>query len=374
MKKIPVILYCTENYLKGSLNVIETLNLYHDDLHFFLYTLNFKYESKISNLDTIFIEDDRIENNINFRGIKNDTENTNVYKAIFFKSRVILHSLTELMLDNAIYIDSDIIPTGSIKSLYKYFDFITDYPLIQSGPYEYLIAYDRGNPFTENGFDETKILEYPLMKRHFIDIKNRTGYSNASIVLYNKRCKQFITEYNWLNELGYEMTKTEIELYYPFIDETTINVLLWKYRYNDRLPILQMNIDDLEQVKEYYESNYETKKEIKPFVFVPTKEERKNILFFHGVKGKLSDECFDYQTNMFNTKIDTEENKYYISPNVNFDRMLITSFYDGEDLFYETETHYQQGLEYWFSPNKRLKDTKSLNVKIYDDGKLIFKK
>ena len=107
MNKIPAVLYCTENYLNGSLNVIKTLNLYHNDLEFYLYTLNFRYESEIHNVKTVYIEDNRIENNIQFVGTKNDIGNTNVYKAVFFKSRVILDSLVNLNLNNVIYIDSD---------------------------------------------------------------------------------------------------------------------------------------------------------------------------------------------------------------------------------------------------------------------------
>jgi hypothetical protein len=53
MNKIPAVLYCTENYLNGSLNVIKTLNLYHNDLEFYLYTLNFRYESEIHNVKTV---------------------------------------------------------------------------------------------------------------------------------------------------------------------------------------------------------------------------------------------------------------------------------------------------------------------------------
>lgn len=374
MNKISVVLYCTENYLSGSLNVINTLNLYHNDLEFYLYTLNFRYESGIHNVKTIYIEDNRIENNIQFVGTKNDIGNTNVYKAVFFKSRVILDSLVNLKLDNVIYIDSDIIPTGNISHLYGFFSQITDYPLIQNGIFEYQIAFDRGNPFHDGGFDETNILEYPLMMRHYIDFNNRTPYSVASIMLYNKNCKQFIMEYNWLNNLAFDMGRGDIEYFYPFCDETTVNVLLWKYAYNNRLPLMQMNIDKFENVKEFYESNYDEEKELEPFIVVPNKTERKHKLFFHGVKGQLSTDTFDYQKNMFKTKIDFNENKYYITSNVNFNRNLTILFCDKDEVFYDVESFIQQGVEYWYSPSKKLSEVKNLTIKIYDDGKLIFKK
>ena len=177
-----------------------------------------------------------------------------------------------------------------------------------------------------------------------------------------------------MNEFPYGMGKGEIQKYYPFNEETTVNVLLWKYKYNRRLPLMQMNVDDLIQVKEYYQSNYESRNEIKPFVIVPSKEERKDVLFFHGVKGKLSDQCFDLQKGLFRTKINQNENKYFVSTDIDFNRELTTSFFDGEKMVYQTNSIYQKDLEYWFSPSIKFENIENLIVKIYDDGKLIFKK
>jgi hypothetical protein len=181
-------------------------------------------------------------------------------------------------------------------------------------------------------------------------------------------------EYNWLNNLAFDMGRGDIEYFYPFCDETTVNVLLWKYAYNNRLPLMQMNIDKFENVKEFYESNYDEEKELEPFIVVPNKTERKHKLFFHGVKGQLSTDTFDYQKNMFKTKIDFNENKYYITSNVNFNRNLTILFCDKDEVFYDVESFIQQGVEYWYSPSKKLSEVKNLTIKIYDDGKLIFKK
>ena len=135
-----------------------------------------------------------------------------------------------------------------------------------------------------------------------------------------------------------------------------------------------MNIDDISQVMEYYGSNYTSRKELKPFIFVPSKNDRKHTLFFHGVKGKLSDECFEYQKNMFSTRIDFNENKYFIITNVNFNRPLRTVFFDGDDLFYESEIIYQTNVEYWFSPSIKFENVGDLKLKIYDEDRLIYKK
>ena len=213
---------------------------------------------------------------MSFHGNKNDVTNKNMFKSVFFKSQVILDSIDTLKLNEAIYVDSDIMPTGDISELFSFFNQVEDYPIIQQGIFEYQINYGRGNPFHNGGFDETNILEYPLMFKHHIDIKFRSHYSVASVMVYNKNCRQFFKEYDWLNEKALEMDLEDIKFFYPFSDETTMNVLLWKYKYNKRLPFLQMNVDDIGNVKEYYESNYDGEKEITSYVRIPSKNEKKH--------------------------------------------------------------------------------------------------
>jgi hypothetical protein len=373
MKNISIILHCTENYLQNSLNLIKSLNLYHDNLDFYLYTLNFQYDSNISNLNTIFISDENIENNMSFVGNQNDVNNINMIKSVFFKSKVVLDTIDNLKLDFAIYIDSDILPTGEISELFEFIGQVDDYPLIQQSLFEFPINYGRGNPFHNGGFDETNILEYPLMNEHHIPIRNRTHYSVTSVMIYNKNCRQFFKEYDWLNEKALEMDLEDIKFFYPFSDETTMNVLLWKYKYNKRLPLLQMNIDDIGNVKEYYESNYDGEKEITSYVRIPSKNEKKHKLFFHGAKGELSNEIYNLQQNMFNHRLDLNNNKFYISSNFDLKRNIDIIFYDDKDLIYQATINIEKGTEYWFSPNKKFKEVNKLIVKIYDNEKLIFK-
>jgi hypothetical protein len=76
---------------------------------------------------------------------------------------------------------------------------------------------------------------------------------------------------------------------------------------------------------------------------------------------------------MFKTRVDLNDNKFYILTNVNLNRDLMVIFYDGDDIIYQSTNHIREGFEYWFSPGKKLSDVKNLIVKILDDGKLIFK-
>jgi len=324
-------------------------------------------------LNTIFISDENIENNMSFVGNQNDVNNINMIKSVFFKSKVVLDTIDNLKLDFAIYIDSDILPTGEISELFGFIWQVDDYPLIQQSLFEFPINYGRGNPFHKGVFDQTNILEYPLMNEHHIPIKNRTHYSVTSVMIYNKNCRQFFKEYDWLNEKALEMDLENIKFFYPFSDETTMNVLLWKYKYNKRLPLLQMNIDDIGNVKEYYESNYDGEKEITSYVRIPSKNEKKHKLFFHGAKGELSNEIYNLQQNMFNHRLDLNNNKFYISSNFDLKRNIDIIFYDDKDLIYQATINIEKGTEYWFSPNKKFKEVNKLIVKIYDNEKLIFK-
>lgn len=375
MNKFNIILHCTENYLQNSLNLIESLRLFHNDLNFYLYTVNFTHHSEITNLKCIRFNCEKIENNMSFIGNKNDTSNKNMFKSVFLKSEIVLNSLEVLNLDNCIYIDSDIIPTGEIKSLFKYFDQIEDYPLIQKSIYEYQINYGRGNPFHNGGFDETNILEYPLMDFCKIPMNKRTPYSVSSVMLYNQKCRQFFRECDFLNKMAFDMDLESIKYLYPFCDETTINVLLWKYGFNNRIDRSQMNIDDLSNVKEFYESNYDHEKEITGYVRIPSVSERKKILFFHGAKGDLSNSIIDLQKNLFDVRLDVKDNKLFLTPKVDFNRELKVDLVDsGDNIFYTQFSKFVSGFEYWYSPNTRFESVNNLQVSVYDEEKLIFRK
>lgn len=375
MNKFNIILHCTENYLQNSLNLIESLRLFHNDLNFYLYTVNFTHHSEITNLKCIRFNCEKIENNMSFIGNKNDTSNKNMFKSVFLKSEIVLNSLEVLNLNNCIYIDSDIIPTGEINSLFKYFDQIEDYPLIQKSIYEYQINYGRGNPFHNGGFDETNILEYPLMDFCKIPMNKRTPYSVSSVMLYNKKCRQFFRECDFLNKMAFDMDLESIKYLFPFCDETTINVLLWKYGFNNRIERSQMNIDDLSNVKEFYESNYDHEKEITGYVRIPSVSERNKILFFHGAKGDLSNSIIDLQKNLFDIRLDVKDNKLFLTPKVDFNRELKVDLVDsGDNIFYTQFSKFVSGFEYWYSPNTRFESVNNFQVSVYDEEKLIFRK
>jgi hypothetical protein len=298
IKPVDIILHCTENYYETSVNLIKTLNMFNDNLNIYLYEINFNKDPIIKNVNIINLDESEICE-ISFKGNINNMYSLDVIKTVFLKSKVILHTLEVLKLNNCIYLDSDLIPTRDISYIFEYFKDITNYPLIQKGPAEYLMVDGKGNPFTEHGFDETKILEYPLMNKLGINMNNRTHYSITPVIMYNKKCVDFLKEYQEINLSGYNILDVdESKYFFPFVDETTMNVLLWKYNYNNRLPFLQINVDNVELMKEYYDSSYETEKTYSRFVRIPSKYDKEKFIFFHGIKSKFSEDAFIFMNDL----------------------------------------------------------------------------
>ena len=386
--KLDTVIYCTENYYETSVNLINTLNLFHDNLNIHLYEINFNKNPHINNVNIINLEDKRI-GDIQFEGDRNNMNNHNMFRAIFLKSKVILHSIKELKLKKVLYLDADILPNSKLDLLFEKFKDITNYPLIQKGPAEYIFFTDfnpdstikgiRGNPYENGYFEPTKILEYPICQQLGIPIENRICYANASIVLYNSNCLEFIEEYDKINESTFNLSLDEIRHYYPFADETTINILLWKYKYNNRLPFVQVNINNIDEVKEFYYSYYNEEKIYSTFTKIPSDLEKPNKYIFHGVKNKTSKETSDFIKNFyfnnknFNIRCNLDENRTYIYCNsklkVKVNLYEWNSYYDSNTLLYSTLSFFNNN-ELWYSTTN-LNNIKGLKVEITYDNVIL---
>jgi hypothetical protein len=238
----------------------------------------------------------------------------------------------------------------------------------------------RGNPFTENGFDETKILEYPLMNSLNVTMNNRTHYSISPVLLYNENCLEFIEEYDKINDTSSNLNVEESKYFFPFVDETTINVLLWKYNYTDRLPFLQININNLNEVEEFFHSNYEKEKAYSVFTRIPSKYDKPNKIFFHGIKNKTSLETFNFikdfyiQNSDFNIICNKNENKTNI--NYKYDIEVNVLLYDwnptnnNKNLIYQTISHFNNN-RFWYSTAKNLNELNGLKIEIKYNNRII---
>lgn len=94
-----------------------------------------------------------------------------------------------------------------------------DYPLASFGPHEYPFIYE-----TINGqqviYNETKLMEY-------LGVKQRSlRYVWSCIYVFNRKCRDFMEEYTSFCKNEYLIARRKY--YFPFHDETSFNVCLFK--------------------------------------------------------------------------------------------------------------------------------------------------
>lgn len=190
--------------------------------------------------------------------------------------------------DEIIYIDTDSIATPLTDELFEYCSEITTYPLASEGPYQFVMVPDEngnmmGNPF-ENvwpDWDVKLTLEWPLLSFLKMGKGDRGVYRTTNLFICNKKCKYFLETWkifmNLIERVG--------DPYYhaPFSDETIYNVLYWKEG-KEGLPVSYINIQGIDTVKHFYDTEVGTGTLIDDFYFIP--KEKKSVKVFHGEKRK----------------------------------------------------------------------------------------
>jgi hypothetical protein len=193
------IIYSDKNYEYQVNNFLDSLNYsqVNDDVVYF--TLGFK--SSIEKKGLIKIE---------------YPINESLPKFEFYKPFICLEAL-KLFDDDFCYVDSDIILSKRFKDFN--FDFSVDHPMSCKGPIEYpYIYYGSEENFTVK--NETKLMNY-------FGVKERKMFYNMSCFFtFNKNSMDFLEEWSSICENKY-LLKNYSE-YFPFTDETALNVLYWK--------------------------------------------------------------------------------------------------------------------------------------------------
>jgi len=159
--------------------------------------------------------------------IKNDWDKT-MYSCCM-KARTVSESLNT-GFDEFVYLDVDTFPRRNIDDVFLSAKKIgADHPILSRYHWEFMMYGGKGNPFTENGEDETKTLEWWLINR--LGLANgghkRQWYRTSCFFHYNKSSLPFWKETaEVLSDESIFKNQNEF-----FGDESVINVLLWKHRY-----------------------------------------------------------------------------------------------------------------------------------------------
>jgi hypothetical protein len=205
----------------------------------------------------------------------------NLYKNFnYYKPSIILDALK--YDEHICYMDSDILLSKNFnKSLLLNTEF--DFPIASSGPQEYPYVWI----YTPDG--ETIIRDETQLMKYFGVQKRTCDYVWTSMLSCNKKCIDFLEEWDSIVSNPYFMKSSDI--YFPFQDETSFNVLLWKRDINYNLKNVFFNtgnfksFESVEMSKISSIPRYYTSETIgfdpKMYEFC---EDPSKVLFYHGFK------------------------------------------------------------------------------------------
>ena len=294
--------YATTDYLEIAKKSIESIRKY-SKLPIFLYLLNSDLKLDIENVFTI-MWDCNIDFDSDMFEIQQDEnfyinrKNKNIYN-ILIQRPLIVKNCLENYSKTVCYIDSDSVATPYVDDMFDYFNEDSKYPYFVKGIYDYMLFYGRGgNP---NDDSQTNTLEYPICNLIGTDQKNRKRYRQTGYFISNEKCIDFLNE--WSELCNHPKIKEDSEYYAPFHEETVVNVLLWKYNYQEGLPYIYVN-GTLERVNEVY-NKYKFNGEdnlVSEWFKIP--KNRESLLFFHGEKRvEVMSQMIDSIKNNYKMKI-----------------------------------------------------------------------
>jgi len=129
--------------------------------------------------------------------------------------------------------------------------------------------------------EQTNTLEYPLCNLLGVSQNKRRLYRQTGYFVSNKNCIPFLEE--WYQTCLHPEIIKNPEFYAPYHEETVVNVLLWKYDYQNHLPYLYVNGSTDRVIEVYQKIKFSGEENLVSELYkVPKNKE--TLLFFHGEK------------------------------------------------------------------------------------------
>lgn len=200
----------------------------------------------------------------------------------FYKPLVFLLSLKYYPSDY--YFHSDIDLVFSSRFNLNKFKFDEEYPVGTFGPFEFPFKWKsyNHNPDFFIIFDEKF-----LMKKLGVDSPSQR-YVCAGIIAFNKKCENFIKE--WHDTISNDLYLKYRNDYFPYPEETALNVLLWKYKVDKNLGFCYLNTINKNNIR-FCENNFLNNHYFgginnfgEDFEWV---SDTKNLISYHGMKDKF---------------------------------------------------------------------------------------
>jgi hypothetical protein len=222
------------------------------------------------------------KSNLDYENLEVREWNTDIFypKFNFYKPSIILDALQ--YDDQICYMDSDILLSKNFTPvLIKNEDY--DFPISSSGPQEYPYVWI----LLSNG--ETLIRDETTLMKYYGIEKRTCDYVWSSMISCNKKCIDFLEE--WDSIISNKYFQKNHEIYFPFQDETSLNVLLWKRGVSftlDNIFFNTVSFDSFEMVEnEQIRSIGRTWNDITinldPKIYEMCNDPSK-VLFYHGFK------------------------------------------------------------------------------------------
>jgi hypothetical protein len=263
---------------EGMIRVLQEFSKYPVILYYSNGVVNYNYDNLI--LQPFRVSDKKI-----------DEEHT-LKLLTTLKAEVTLNSIKNYDVDTVVMLDSDILPTPSIDSIFdKYESDIENYPL-----------------FLKYAWNVIFVMGRPLVSDH---IQNTIGTLPAKIpaicsclCIANRNCISFLEDWKYWCEneelLRYHYMENK-DIYFDFNDESIVNALLWKYGAEKYIPCDLMWVWKSESVRfafNFYEGTVgelpihesnENHYRVPPAYEVPyglsvLPRQKRNLLGFHGLK------------------------------------------------------------------------------------------
>jgi hypothetical protein len=149
------------------------------------------------------------------------------------------------------------------------------YPICSRGPLDFPYTYRIDGSGNKEDFNEQKLMNYYGVKNRSMD------YIMACFMIINKNCLDFLKEYSAICKNEYLLE--EHYRYYPFRDETALNVCFWKRGINDNLGHRFVNTHKFSTIKMVEESDNIQNTTIDNNIYEYCKNSG-HVWFYHGTK------------------------------------------------------------------------------------------
>lgn len=236
----------------------------------FCYILN--SDKKVNVENTFSIRWDCDVKHLKKRNDYIDRSNTQIYKLLIERPRIVEDAL-EKYAEVVAYIDTDSVASPYCDRIFDYYNGADIYPFFTAGIYDYLIINGRGGADSREEMHKT--LEYDVCRLFGVDQKkSRDNYRQTGYFVCGQKSIWFLKEWYWM--CTNPRVLDENAKYAPFNEETIMNVLRWKYRFDRGLPLVYVN--GLRKGLEFKGHEYFMGEWFK----VPAQKD--DLLFYHGEK------------------------------------------------------------------------------------------